>query len=251
MDQGQARGEARGVLPERIGIGLSLVLFAIPALGLWLATRHLLPELVASGREPLAAWFLAGSLVFAPLLVLALTGAFADRSPARPGVLQVLRVRSLTRREWRIVGAALVVTFAVMAGLSLINATLWPRLPPHPPFMAVEPITTGKLYLLALWLPFFALNIIGEELWWRGMIQPRQELVFGAWTWIVQGVLHGLFHFSFGLGVMFILLPVLFSIPWAVQRTGNTTVGIIIHAVVNGAGFLAVVLGLLPVQMRG
>ena len=77
---------------------------------------------------------------------------------------------------------------------------------------------------LALWLPFFVLNIVGEEFWWRGFIQPRQEPVFGRSTWLVQGLLHGLFHFSFGFGVLFLLLPVVLAIPWAVQRTRNTSV---------------------------
>jgi membrane protease YdiL (CAAX protease family) len=95
-------------------------------------------------------------------------------------------------------------------------------------------------------VPFFAANIVGEELWWRGFIQPRREPVFGPTTWIVQGLLHWAFHFSFGLGVMFVLLPAVFTIPWSVQRTGNTSVGIVVHAGINGPGFLAVTLGLVP-----
>jgi membrane protease YdiL (CAAX protease family) len=66
--------------------------------------------------------------------------------------------------------------------------------------MHVEPLGPAQRYILALWLPFFFLNIVGEELWWRGFIQPRQEPVFGHRTWIVQGLLHGAFHVSFGLG---------------------------------------------------
>ena len=236
-----------GRLPARIGLGLSLVLFGIPALGLWLATRRLLPDLVATGWSPLLAWFFAGSLVFAPLLVLACVSAAVDRAPDRPTVASVLRVKSMSKRDWSIAGAALGLTFAAMAALAVINQIVWPQLPPHPAFMTVEPLTDGHLQVLALWLPFFALNIVGEELWWRGIIQTRQEPVFGARTWIVQGLLHGLFHVSFGLGVLFILIPVLFSIPWAVQRTGNTTAGIVVHAVVNGTGFLAIVLGWVPV----
>jgi membrane protease YdiL (CAAX protease family) len=59
---------------------------------------------------------------------------------------------------------------------------------------------------LALWLPFFFFfNIVGEELWWRGFILPRQEPVFGRRTWVLQGVLHGFFHFSFGPGVLFLI----------------------------------------------
>jgi membrane protease YdiL (CAAX protease family) len=140
----------------------------------------------------------------------------------------------------------LLFTFAAIAGLQLFNASVWPGLPPHPSFMAVGPLEIGQYYILALWLPFFVLNIVGEEFWWRGFIQPRQEPVFGRSTWLVQGLLHGLFHFSFGFGVLFLLLPVVFSIPWAVQRSRNTSVGIVIHAGVNGPGFLIVTLGLMP-----
>jgi hypothetical protein len=45
---------------------------------------------------------------------------------------------------------------------------------------------------------------------------------------------------------MLVLWPAVFSLPWAVQRSRNTSVGIVIHAGVNGPGFLAVTLGLLP-----
>ncbi len=130
-----------------------------------------------------------------------------------------------------------------MAATHLIITIIGPDLPPHPPFMTVKPLAAGQYYILAVWIPFFFLNIVGEELWWRGFIQPRQEPVFGRNTWIVQGMLHGAFHFSFGPGVLLVLWRVLFAIPWAVQRTANTSVGIALHAGVNGPGFLAVTLG--------
>jgi membrane protease YdiL (CAAX protease family) len=239
--------QQRRLIPERIGVGLSLVLFGVPALLLWLATTQLLPILVARGWEPLVAWFLSGGVVLAPLLAAALLGAWiALPEPSLPAILKQLRVRRLSAEEWRLAGLVLVLTIAAMGGLQSFNASVWPGLPPHPHFMAVKPLGAGQYYILALWLPFFALNIVGEELWWRGFIQPRQEPVFGRTTWLVQGFLHGLFHVSFGLGVMFVLWPVVFSIPWAVQRSRNTSVGIVIHAGVNGPGFLAVTLGLLP-----
>ena len=236
----------RRLIPDRIGIGLSLILFAGPALALWLATTLAVPALVGRGWEPLAAWFLSGTLVLAPLLAAALLGtSMAVPVTSLSAVLEHLRVRRLSAHDWRVGGLALAVTIAAMAALQLLNTMLWPRLPPHPPFMTARPLEPQQYYLLALWVPFFALNIIGEELWWRGFIQPRQEPVFGAATWVIQGLLHGAFHFSFGLGVMFILWPVLFSIPWAVQRTRNTSVGMLVHAGINGPGFLAVNLGLL------
>ncbi len=239
--------EPRRLIPQRIGVPLSVVLFGVPALLLWFATELLVPALAGQGWEPLAAWFLAGTLVFAPLLAAALAGAWAALpAPSLATLLEHLRVRRLSADDWRLAGLALTFTIAAVAGLSFLTARLWPNLPPHPPFMTVQRLEPAQYYLLALWLPFFALNIIGEELWWRGFIQPRQEPVLGRGTWVVQGLLHGAFHVSFGLGVMFVLWPAVFSIPWAVQRSRNTSVGMVVHAGVNGPGFLAVNLGLLP-----
>jgi membrane protease YdiL (CAAX protease family) len=235
------------LIPARIGPALSLVLFGVPALALWLATRLVVPALTARGWEPLAAWFLAGSLVFGPILAAGIAGAFAALpAPSLPALLEHLRIHRLSAADWRLAGLVLAASIAAMAALNVINANVWPGLPPHPPFMTVQPLAPAQYHLLALWLPFFALNIVGEEVWWRGFIQPRQEPVFGRGTWLVQGVLHGLFHVSFGLGVMFVLWPVVFSIPWAVQRSRNTAVGMVVHAGVNGPGFLAVTFGLLP-----
>jgi membrane protease YdiL (CAAX protease family) len=225
-----------------------VLLFGVPGAMLWIATHSVIPALTERGWEPLPAWFLAGgALVFAPLLGGALV--VARRSAPKQTLAEMLAHLRFTRMngaDWRLAGITLGITLAAMAVLQFVNAALWPGLPPHPPFMSVKPLDASQYYILALWLPFFAANIVGEELWWRGVIQPRQEPVFGGSTWIVQGLLHGAFHVSFGAGLLFILLPVLFSIPWAVQRTRNTTVGMVIHAGVNGPGFLAVTLGLIP-----
>lgn len=236
----------RTLVPERIGFGLSLLLFGIPAGLLWLATQYWIPALVARGWEPLVAWFAAGSIVFVPMMAAALAGAWkALERPLIKALLRELRVRPMSSADWRLTLAVLVLTIAAVAALQAINASLWPRLTPHPPFMGDLPLASNQMYILLLWLPFFFFNIAGEELWWRGFIQPRQEPVFGKSTWIVQGVLHGLFHVSFGMGLLFTLVPVLFAIPWAVQRTRNTSTGIVIHAGINGPGFLAVTLGLI------
>lgn len=231
----------------RIGLGLSIVLFGIPALLLWATTSLLMPPLVQRGWTPQTAWFLAGSLVFVPLLAASLIAAWASvRTPSLARILEHLRVRPMTSADWRLAGFALIFIGSATAVLYAVNANLWPRLPPHPPFLTATALEPGQYYILLLWLPFFAVNIVGEELWWRGFIIPRQEPVFGGATWIVQGVLHTGFHASFGLGLVFILLPTVFALPWAVQRSKNTSVGIVVHGGINGPAFLAISLGLVP-----
>jgi len=39
------------------------------------------------------------------------------------------------------------------------------------------------------------------------------------------------------------LLPLSLILPYAVQRTGNTWVGVILHAAVNGPAFVAISMG--------
>jgi hypothetical protein len=148
--------ERRSLIPDRIGIRLSLVLFGVPALALWLATGLVVPALVGRGWEPLSAWFLAaGMLVLAPLLAAAIAGGWmAVPATSFPAILKHLRVRRLSAHDWRVAGLGLAVTLAAMAALQLFNARVWPQLPPHPPFMTVQALDPARYYLLALWLPF-------------------------------------------------------------------------------------------------
>ncbi|MPZ33545.1 MAG: hypothetical protein GEV13_21555 [Rhodospirillales bacterium] len=86
------------VIPQRIGIVLSIVLFGLPALLLWATTGLLIPPLVEGGWAPQVAWFLAGALVFVPPLVAALAGAWAALpAPSSVTILNHLRVRRIRR----------------------------------------------------------------------------------------------------------------------------------------------------------
>ncbi len=237
--------DSRSAAP-RFGLGISLVLFGIPALMLYGATYGLIPVLAARGMGPLPAWFLAGGVcVFLPLLIAALIGA-RRAQPGWRAMAAALRLRRMSRRDWLVAGGALLFAFAATGAMQQIALALWPGFAPHPPFLSIQPLTPGQYWIFLAWLPFFFVNIVGEELWWRGYIQTRQEPVFGRWTWLVQAALHGAFHASFGAGLFFILWPALLAMPWAVQRTRNTTAAIVVHGAYNGTGFLAVTLGLLP-----
>ena len=163
-------------VPKRIGIVLSAILSGIPALLLWVATDFGVPALSARGWNPLLAWFLAGTFVFAPLLVAAVFGAskaLSTRSLSK--ILQHLRVRGLSVDDWRLTLLTLVWTVAAVTGLTVVNAKVWPGLPTEPSFMAVHALAPGQYYLLAFWLPFFAVNVIGEELWWRDSSSPARS----------------------------------------------------------------------------
>jgi membrane protease YdiL (CAAX protease family) len=76
--------------------------------------------------------------------------------------------------------------------------------------MTFEPLTQGRYWLLLVWLPYLILNIMGEELLWRGVMLPRQEASFGTNTWIVHGMGWALFHVAFGWKLLLTMLPLIF-----------------------------------------
>jgi membrane protease YdiL (CAAX protease family) len=84
-------------------------------------------------------------------------------------------------------------------------------------------------------------NIVGEELWWRGYIFPRQELYFGRWTWLVHGILWSFFH-TFKWWTLPALLIFCLIYPYIVQRARSIWPAIIPHAILNGIGPILLVI---------
>jgi membrane protease YdiL (CAAX protease family) len=145
-------------------------------------------------------------------------------------------------------GAGLFISLVLMGVIATIAGALFPSFHTTPSFLEVQPLGSGEYHILLAWLPFFFFNIVGEELWWRGYIQPRNEAALGGLAWVVQAFFWTLFHVSFGWSIMLMVTPVLVIVPLVVQQRKNTWPGILIHGAVNGLGFLAVTLGLLPGQ---
>jgi hypothetical protein len=94
---------------------------------------------VQDGWAPQAAWFLAGAVVFVPLLVAALAGAWAALpAPSSVTILDHLRVSRMTPADWRLTGYVFLFIGGATAALHVVNASVWPRLPPHPPFLTAS-----------------------------------------------------------------------------------------------------------------
>ena len=88
-----------------------------------------------------------------------------------------------------------------------------------------------------------SLNILGEEFLWRGVILPRQELAFGQYAWLANATGWLVFHLAVGWTVILLVTPIVFILPWIVQKRRNSSIGVIIHAALNGPAFIAVALG--------
>jgi membrane protease YdiL (CAAX protease family) len=224
----------------------TLAVFGAGMVLAWLATRVIIPALAArTSVEPVLWWFLIGGLVlFAPLLLIA--AALLHREPRRPwsDLWRVrLRFGPPTAGDWLWALAGLVL-IAVGTGLTALAVRLFAgNIPLHPPFLKLEPLGPGRYWILAVWLPFWLLNIFGEEILWRGVVLPRQEVAFGRWAWLANAAGWSLFHIPLGLTILALLWPCVLVLPYLAQRQRNTWVAVVLHAGLNGPGFVAVALG--------
>ena len=151
----------------------------------------------------------------------------------------------MTGKDWKITGitflAAGLLSFLIMQGLTYLLG----EFSTQPPFMTFEPLTPGRYWYLLVWLPYWFLNILGEEFLWRGVMLPRQEVAWGKSAYFWHGLGWLIFHIPFGWGLIATMLPLLILLPRAVQKQQNSWIGVILHAVINGPAFIAIALGYL------
>ena len=84
--------------------------------------------------------------------------------------------------------------------------------------------------VVAVYAALLVANVVGEALWWRGYVLPRQEAAFGARTWWV----HGLAWTAFHAFTWWALLPLTLGLSLLAVRLRSTTAGLAMHALANG-----------------
>jgi len=236
--------------PNRVpplGLVGSAALFGAGALLLFLTTRLAVPAFVsATGAETVVMWFLAASaVVFGPLLLMAALLLYRERRGGRQGSWGArLWLRPMNGGDWLWAAGGFATVGLLTAGIGAALGGLQGETNLHPSFMAFEPLGPARYWILGAWLPFFVLNIGGEEFVWRAFALPRQEAAFGGRAWLMNGVLWLLFHAAFPWQVLVTLVPITLILPYIVQRRRSTWIGVVIHAAFGAMGFLALAFGL-------
>lgn len=239
-----------------MGLGLSMTLFLIPAL-LELGVMYaLLPRLVERGVSPLGLYAVFMAVPALMLMAALLAHRLEGRALNGPALRDRFRLASLTGRQWACsVGVAVAMVLSYVAVWQLTGA--WQSLilnhvQPEPAgvvaalgdqthFVGVP--LKGAWWLLGVWFVGYFFNVVGEELWWRGVILPRQELVHGRWTWLLHGVQWTMFHL-FNLATVWMILPGALMLSWYCQRTRSTWPGLVAHGLLNAMAALRLVGGI-------
>lgn len=241
-----------------------LLAYAIPAALALACFYGLLPLLRALGLADYPAFFAGMALPGAAMLAGALYifrreghpwtwPAFAERM--RLGRLDKAGVRGLLAVLGWAVGSNLLISGLLQLGgvyrllpmPANLPAILDPRLVPdsamlHAAWGGDIRGQWGVLLITGLWL--FIFNILGEELWWRGILLPLHEQSSGSRAWLVQGLLWTLFH-VFKYWSLPVLLPVCLVIPYMAQKLKNNTPGLWAHFIINGSMLIPLTLAVL------
>lgn len=192
-------------------------------------------------------WFVTGYAFFVPLFATAVILVNVEGSGTMGELANALGLRRMTSRDWQYTIISLVAVFAltstIMYGSKILHDLTGIReLVPAPKQLVFEPFQGLEKLLLLVWFPMWLFNIFGEELLWRGYLQTRLDI--GA-SWLLISVLWGILHLPFGKDMVILLIPILLILPYAVHRTGNTWVGIVIHGLYNGPIFVLISLGII------
>ena len=235
---------------------LALLFFGIPVLLFLAIQRVVIPFLDASGVSPLVNFFVLMIphvlFFFGALIAYRMEGNFwtwADLS-------QRFRLTRLSAKGWAWAIAAAVGNIGLYLTVFTLGMPVleWlAKLIPDPEVLNkilgngttfVGFPLSGNIWLLGIYFTYYFFNVIGEELWWRGYIFPRQELVHGSRTWVVHGGLWAGFHLFTPYNALMVL-PGALWVSWIVQKQKNTWIFLIAHASINSLAMIRIVSGII------
>ncbi len=236
---------------------MSILFSGMPAVLGWVGLYKVYPALDQAGL-PLILNYMISMVAMFPILLLAALIAYhlEGREFSLSEMKSRFRIHQLNKREWRWTLGLLVIfvggQLLLMPTAKWLTTVVPISLPQELPSVLDPRIVRSAIPseflgvtlrdnwgIALLYLTILVFNIFGEELWWRGIILPRQELVHGRWTWLLHGILWTLFHAPFWWNLITIL-PSTLSLSFVTSRLKNTTPGIIAHFCMNGLGFLLI-----------
>jgi membrane protease YdiL (CAAX protease family) len=239
--------------------GPSILILVFLGLAYYLAYHSIIPAyLRRTGQPYLIAylWVWVGSMgvILAAALILY---AREDHLPGWKVFAARYRLAHMPAKDWLWSLVVLIVCVGLYFGLSstshwLASLPVFAPVPLAP--VELRPDTAGNFiqglffgmkiqgqwWVVILYFAGWVFNILGEELFYRGWMLPRQELAFGKYAWLVNGTMFTFQHWMQPFNFLGIWPGALFM-AWAVQRRRNTWIGIFQHGLMNFSVFVILI----------
>ena len=194
-----------------MGILPTIVYWAVPAVILYVSHYILVPVFIQRTGQPyLVGYLIVYVTTMTLFLMAALTAYLMEGNPVDTTIFtKRYRLGSMNRQDWAWAFGVLFVMLISYFWLAFTSRWLaqWSFFAPHPVFPpefgsggARAPGTfmgmtiTGLGWVALVFLFGWISNILGEELWFRGYILPRQEKALGNNAWVANGLMFTLTH---------------------------------------------------------
>ena len=249
---------------KQLNVSQILLAFFLPSGIAFFGFRFILPKLVALGYPKVLMW---GIVALVMLLILTIAGLLLIKNDAKAADISIgerLLIKRIGIKQWliclgiMIVGIVLSVVlaptvefFEKLPGLSI---------PDYMPFWlnpSIDPMNTdmeilspnyplqGNYLVLGVMSLAFLLNILAEEIYFRGWLLPKMQNL-GKWSWVVNGSLFALYH-TFQLWLFPMIFVVSLATTLTVYLSKSILPAFVTHIVANFlmaiVGILALVLG--------
>jgi membrane protease YdiL (CAAX protease family) len=254
--------EEREMKLKPLGWGSSITIFLFTAIILRVTHYVFAPAYMNATGKPYLVGYLIGwvSTMFLFFLASLIAYKLDGHQLNKKAFISRFRLVRMERADWFWTLAMIIFAVISLAALSFTQTILKsiPFFSPHPAFppdmvdMAsnltpgylFEMPLRGKWWLIGVYFLGWFLNIAGEEFWYRGWMLPRQEVAFGKFAWLINGLMFNFQH-TFQPWNMLAMLPGSLFVSYAVQRQRKTWMSIIWHGLLNISLLIFIIQGVI------
>ncbi len=242
---------------NQLNISQVVIAFLLPSLFACIGFRYVLPTWIAQGFPKILAWPIIAATM---LLVFVIIGFFLVKKEAKQlgvSLKERLLFKKISAKQWGISIGILFVGLLFSAGLSgtvvLFQQLPGLAIPGYMPFWlnpAIDPMQTslgvlspgyaiqGNYLLLFVMAIALLLNILAEEIYFRGWLLPKMQGL-GKWGWLLNALFFTLYH-SLQLWLFPVIFVMSIATTFTVYKTKSILPAFTIHLIAN---FLMTVLG--------
>ena len=254
--------EERDMKLKSLGWGSSVTIFLVTAIILRVTHYILAPGYKLATGKPYLVGYLIGWV--STMFLFFLASLIAYKLDGHPINIETFvsryRLDSMERADWFWTLAMIIFAILSLTALSFTQTILRSiaSFSPHPAFppdmvdlinkltpgVLFEMPLRGKWWLIGVYFIGWVLNIFGEEFWYRGWMLPRQEIAFGKYAWIINGLMFNFQH-TFQPWNLLAMLPGSLFLSYAVQRQRKTWMSIIWHGLLNISLLIFIIQGVI------
>lgn len=252
---------------KRLGIKGSIIIFLIPASILYIAHYYFAPAFIQHTGQPyliayLIAWFTTMLMFF----IASIIAYLKEGHPVKiKEFIDRYRLSRMPKQDWIWILIVLIIQAGTYFGLGFTSKWLAkiPIFAPHPVFAPefgpaggsahipgelMGMTLLGKWWIVIVYLFGWIFNILGEEFWFRGYLLPRQELSFGKFAWIANGLMFGFNHIWQPWNLLMIIPGALIG-AYIVHKRKNTWVLLIPHGILNVTLLIVIILNVIGIKI--